>query len=139
MGVGSGGCTCEYCLLHASDFDAFIHNCFDQEGIMSYNTFLFLFLLQHILLFLFLPELDWLNNKSFQTGDALSLHSRFIEKTTEKPRYEMFLLHIVTNTKLFYFYSASFAYDTIVKCLSKFYFYTLHDFLQKKKLNKILI
>ncbi|XP_017281642.1 nuclear exosome regulator NRDE2 [Kryptolebias marmoratus] len=30
-------------------------------------------------------ELDWLNNKSFQTGDAISLHSRFIEKTSEKP------------------------------------------------------
>ncbi|XP_070776652.1 nuclear exosome regulator NRDE2 [Enoplosus armatus] len=25
-------------------------------------------------------ELDWLENKSFQTGDALSLHSRFFEK-----------------------------------------------------------
>ncbi|KAK5617501.1 hypothetical protein CRENBAI_005187 [Crenichthys baileyi] len=30
-------------------------------------------------------ELDWLNNKSFQTGDALSLHSRFLEKSIEKP------------------------------------------------------
>ncbi|KAM9708280.1 LOW QUALITY PROTEIN: nuclear exosome regulator NRDE2 [Menidia menidia] len=29
-------------------------------------------------------ELDWLNNKSFQTGEALSLHSRFLEKTEEK-------------------------------------------------------
>ncbi|XP_041828483.1 nuclear exosome regulator NRDE2 isoform X2 [Melanotaenia boesemani] len=28
-------------------------------------------------------ELDWLNNKSFQTGDAVSLHNRFLEKTTE--------------------------------------------------------
>ncbi|XP_068574148.1 nuclear exosome regulator NRDE2 [Cebidichthys violaceus] len=31
-------------------------------------------------------ELNWLNNKSFQTGDALSLHSRFFEKTSEKPK-----------------------------------------------------
>uniref|UniRef100_A0A3Q2PZY5 NRDE-2, necessary for RNA interference, domain containing n=1 Tax=Fundulus heteroclitus TaxID=8078 RepID=A0A3Q2PZY5_FUNHE len=30
-------------------------------------------------------ELDWLNNTSFQTGDAISLHSRFLEKSTEKP------------------------------------------------------
>nr|XP_015831138.2 nuclear exosome regulator NRDE2 isoform X3 [Nothobranchius furzeri] len=30
-------------------------------------------------------ELDWLNNKSFQTGDAISLHSRILEKTGEKP------------------------------------------------------
>ncbi|KAM8916495.1 nuclear exosome regulator NRDE2 [Spinachia spinachia] len=29
-------------------------------------------------------ELNWLNNKSFQTGDALSLHSRFFEKTSER-------------------------------------------------------
>ncbi|XP_054470331.1 nuclear exosome regulator NRDE2, partial [Anoplopoma fimbria] len=29
-------------------------------------------------------ELDWLNNKSFQTGDALNLHSRFFEKTNER-------------------------------------------------------
>lgn len=26
-------------------------------------------------------ELDWLNNKSFQTEDALSLHNRYLEKT----------------------------------------------------------
>ncbi|XP_013855359.1 protein NRDE2 homolog [Austrofundulus limnaeus] len=30
-------------------------------------------------------ELDWLNNKSFLTGDALSLHSRFTDKNSEKP------------------------------------------------------
>ncbi|XP_007575926.1 protein NRDE2 homolog isoform X1 [Poecilia formosa] len=30
-------------------------------------------------------ELDWLNNKSFQAGNALSLHSRFLEKSTEQP------------------------------------------------------
>ncbi|KAM4542210.1 nuclear exosome regulator NRDE2 isoform 1-T1 [Odontesthes bonariensis] len=30
-------------------------------------------------------EFDWLENKSFQTGDALSLHSRFLEKTGEVP------------------------------------------------------
>ncbi|KAM4724554.1 nuclear exosome regulator NRDE2 [Anableps anableps] len=30
-------------------------------------------------------ELDWLNNKSFQAGNALSLHSRFLEKSIEKP------------------------------------------------------
>lgn len=41
-------------------------------------------LFQHILLFVFLSELDWLNNKSFLTGDALSLHSRFTENS-EKP------------------------------------------------------
>ncbi|KAK5916381.1 hypothetical protein CgunFtcFv8_011371 [Champsocephalus gunnari] len=29
-------------------------------------------------------ELDWLKNKSFQTEDALSLHSRFFEKTSER-------------------------------------------------------
>ncbi|TKS86300.1 Protein NRDE2 -like protein [Collichthys lucidus] len=29
-------------------------------------------------------ELDWLTNKSFQTGDALSLHSRYFEKTSER-------------------------------------------------------
>ncbi|XP_029982132.1 protein NRDE2 homolog isoform X2 [Sphaeramia orbicularis] len=29
-------------------------------------------------------ELDWLNNKSFQTGDALSLHNRFINKGIER-------------------------------------------------------
>ncbi|KAM8737726.1 nuclear exosome regulator NRDE2 [Acanthopagrus schlegelii] len=29
-------------------------------------------------------ELDWLNNKSFQTGDALSLHSRFLERNSER-------------------------------------------------------
>uniref|UniRef100_A0AAV2JD92 NRDE-2, necessary for RNA interference, domain containing n=1 Tax=Knipowitschia caucasica TaxID=637954 RepID=A0AAV2JD92_KNICA len=28
-------------------------------------------------------ELDWLKNKSFQTQDALSLHSRFLEKTQD--------------------------------------------------------
>uniref|UniRef100_UPI0037E6FD03 nuclear exosome regulator NRDE2 n=1 Tax=Semicossyphus pulcher TaxID=241346 RepID=UPI0037E6FD03 len=28
-------------------------------------------------------ELDWLKNKSFQTGDALTLHNRFAEKTNE--------------------------------------------------------
>ncbi|XP_044022933.1 nuclear exosome regulator NRDE2 [Siniperca chuatsi] len=31
-------------------------------------------------------ELDWLKNKSFQTGDALSLHSRFFEKTEKESR-----------------------------------------------------
>eukprot|EP00064_Thunnus_orientalis_P022416 superscaffoldBa00007516_g22612 len=29
-------------------------------------------------------ELEWLKNKSFQTGEALSLHNRFLEKTTER-------------------------------------------------------
>ncbi|XP_037343086.2 nuclear exosome regulator NRDE2 [Pungitius pungitius] len=29
-------------------------------------------------------ELNWLNNKSFQSGDALTLHSRFFEKTSER-------------------------------------------------------
>ncbi|XP_028294581.1 protein NRDE2 homolog [Gouania willdenowi] len=29
-------------------------------------------------------DLDWLNNKSFQIGDALSLHSRFLENTSEQ-------------------------------------------------------
>ncbi|XP_073323174.1 nuclear exosome regulator NRDE2 isoform X2 [Pagrus major] len=29
-------------------------------------------------------ELDWLNNKSFQTGDALSLHSRYLAKNSER-------------------------------------------------------
>uniref|UniRef100_I3KTW5 NRDE-2, necessary for RNA interference, domain containing n=1 Tax=Oreochromis niloticus TaxID=8128 RepID=I3KTW5_ORENI len=29
-------------------------------------------------------ELDWLKNNSFQTGDALSLHGRFLEKTSEE-------------------------------------------------------
>ncbi|XP_063765463.1 nuclear exosome regulator NRDE2 isoform X2 [Eleginops maclovinus] len=29
-------------------------------------------------------ELDWLKNKSFQTEDALNLHSRFFEKTSER-------------------------------------------------------
>ncbi|XP_015245421.1 PREDICTED: protein NRDE2 homolog [Cyprinodon variegatus] len=29
-------------------------------------------------------ELDWLNNKSFQTGDALSLHNRFSEKPNQR-------------------------------------------------------
>ncbi|XP_004559358.3 nuclear exosome regulator NRDE2 [Maylandia zebra] len=29
-------------------------------------------------------EFDWLKNKSFQTGDALSLHGRFLEKTSEE-------------------------------------------------------
>ncbi|XP_008300151.1 protein NRDE2 homolog [Stegastes partitus] len=29
-------------------------------------------------------DLEWLNNKSFQTVDALSLHSRFLDKTSEK-------------------------------------------------------
>ncbi|KAF1375128.1 hypothetical protein PFLUV_G00236260 [Perca fluviatilis] len=31
-------------------------------------------------------ELDWLKNKSFRTGDALSLHSRFFEKTSDSER-----------------------------------------------------
>ncbi|KAM7376652.1 hypothetical protein PAMP_006374 [Pampus punctatissimus] len=29
-------------------------------------------------------ELDWLNNRSFRTSDALSLHSHFLEKTSER-------------------------------------------------------
>ncbi|XP_023150758.2 nuclear exosome regulator NRDE2 isoform X1 [Amphiprion ocellaris] len=29
-------------------------------------------------------DLEWLSNKSFQTGDALSLHSRFLNETSEK-------------------------------------------------------
>ncbi|XP_057716285.1 nuclear exosome regulator NRDE2 [Corythoichthys intestinalis] len=29
-------------------------------------------------------ELNWLNNKSFQTSDALSLHSRFLEKKSDE-------------------------------------------------------
>ncbi|XP_028995868.1 nuclear exosome regulator NRDE2 [Betta splendens] len=31
-------------------------------------------------------ELDWLNNKSFQTGHAISLHSRFLEKESSVSR-----------------------------------------------------
>lgn len=30
---------------------------------------------------LFFVELDWLNNTSFLTGDALSLHNRYLETT----------------------------------------------------------
>ncbi|XP_076025305.1 nuclear exosome regulator NRDE2 isoform X2 [Genypterus blacodes] len=30
-------------------------------------------------------ELDWLTNKSFQTGEALSLHTRFLDKASERP------------------------------------------------------
>ncbi|XP_034531348.1 LOW QUALITY PROTEIN: nuclear exosome regulator NRDE2 [Notolabrus celidotus] len=29
-------------------------------------------------------ELDWLKNKSFQTSEALTLHNRFVEKTSER-------------------------------------------------------
>lgn len=44
-------------------------------------------------------ELDWLKNKSFQTEDALSLHSRYLEKTGEglkktESRYELQPRHL---------------------------------------------
>lgn len=42
--------TCEKCLLHAPDFDAFIQNCFDQEGIMSYDP-IFLIVTHFIVFF----------------------------------------------------------------------------------------
>ncbi|XP_056282984.1 nuclear exosome regulator NRDE2 isoform X2 [Pseudoliparis swirei] len=31
-------------------------------------------------------ELNWLSNKSFQTGDAINLHNRFFEKSNERPK-----------------------------------------------------